>query len=173
MLLCIFFSKCFYFFPFCWTFLSSILLSVFWASQVLICHFPKAPLAFPCPSAFQDNSPGSRVVLPEAVPIAPAQFCWYGKLLCILYVLPGLCWVEVASPQGAFPRPRFKFAGWISLQIRPFNASSLTHEFLDERNVYLAFIFFLFWLYSLWSGKSCSVESFGSVEKSVTRRSMN
>lgn len=140
---------------------------------MLICHFPKAPLAFPCPSAFQDNSPGSRVVLPEAVPIAPAQFCWYGKLLCILYVLPGLCWVEVASPQGAFPRPRFKFAGWISLQIRPFNASSLTHEFLDERNVYLAFIFFWFWLYSLWSGKSCSVESFGSVEKSVTRRSMN
>lgn len=146
----------------------------FWACQVLICHFPKAPLLFPClpGSAFQGNSPGDTWTLPEAVPVAPSQLCWSGKILWILDVLPGLCWLlgQGGLTLGSVSKLRFKFGHWISLQIRPFNASGLTHELLDERNVYLAFSFCCFWLCSLWSGKRCSAGSFGGAEKSVTRR---
>lgn len=115
---------------------------------MLIWHFPKTPLAFPCPpaSAFQDNSPGDTITMAEAVPKAQSLSCCCGKLLCIPYVLPGLCWLLGGGglAPGNISKPRFKFGHWISLQIRPFNASSLTHELLDERNVYLAFPFCFF-----------------------------
>lgn len=180
--LCIYayFYECFCIFPFWFRRLSQQHFYCVLVSELARCWFatfPKPPWHFPALlllSAFQGNSPGDTPTLPEAVPVAPSQLCWSGKLLCVLDVLPGLCWLLGGGglAPGNDSKLRFKFGHWISLQIRPFNASGLTHELLDERNVYLAFSFCCFWLCSLWSEKRCSAGSFGDTEKSVTRRRM-
>lgn len=180
--LCIYasFSEYFYIFPLWFRSLSHQHFYCVLVSELASCWFaafPKPPWHFPALlllSAFQGNSPGDTPTLPEAVPAAPSQLCWSGKLLWVLDVLPGLCWLLGGGglAPGSVSKLRFKFGHWISLQIRPFNASGLTHELLDESSVYLAFSFCCFWLCSLWSGKRCSAGSFGGAEKGVTRRCM-